>query len=1208
MATVARKTMFAPFGQDPSGERSDLRGSAVSFESARAISRELAGGRAPDRSVGMSEELPSPSCDALGATRFAAFPRYRSLAGADVFPRGLPTQGARPVDVVPLEEALSHRWDDDRHVVLYTSDRPFRVNNAALGNVRVEMRLLALDVDNHDEAEDWLDAERPKVSALLAAHPGGFVHTTRRGWRGIFALPAAIPIRSEADKESFALFYARVAAYVFEKFGIVADDALTRWNQPVRLPHVVRDGHPFDAEVIGGDARALGAFELPDVPAVPDLRSLAAVLPRWGGVAKRWQPARQVLRVSRAAFDHVPLPAYADRIAAAERWAREEAPRAVMHHGGRATARSVAATLHVGFALEREDVARILMGSYNRRRCAPPWAEAELEDLRGIAQRAARLPIQAWGFMLTRDRTGIDAARATLAAAAASRSVVALEDVPARLVAAVEEHAAVLLRATYGAGKTHVISQYIASRTTGRVIVVVPRHELARAWVTSLASSGEHDVAYHASVVQRRDEKGRRHCDNKLALKLYRHGGDVARDVCPSCPRAPTCPAYAARPKANARVHVLPREMIAKFEVTAEDLVVFDDAAIDLLAWHRIGVRQLQRLTGADAGLLPRAQSRFLRIFIEGLIAGPRRAEAMVRAALQTAAVNIPAGDALRFVATQLIDGQRTPRVSPSVLAERGGELTDTLRDVERIRQVLRFAAAYVEGGKIRWSEGSRTIHGESAAAKLLRGHGGRLILLDAAANVEELHALRSDLHVERLDVDDAGDASRLLLFAKDTTRTALRDPRRARALLDVWIRAVLAHLTERRVRRPVFVAYKALAPDLRTHPAIVAWCAAVPGREAAVAHYGALRGSNRFRRCDAVVTLCDPWLNGDDVTGRAERLGLDEPSYRVALPTAELGQAHGRSRSVRRRRRLTHVHVGRLVPDGWGAGAVAEPLGGPPERTHGTADRIEFGALIGTLGGNRAASSLLGCSSSAIAGWRGGSRGLPRNVLERTRSLVTNRLNPSASSGEPVAGRGMDAVPWSMGSRGCVHGLTGEAFRVCAGEGCHSNPAEAAVGVAETRLAREAALHSERTDQSRLDRGHACARAECVAQRSEVRINVTTSRRLRCLASSSECIVPGFDEERSHGSGPRSGQRPEGPSDSESSLGRSRLREANHQDLNASFAARALAMIEQLSPSLPCDPLARDHPPRSSQLDPEELALLLEAQFSAQRRRKLRA
>jgi hypothetical protein len=708
--------------------------------------------------------------------------------------------------------------------------------------------------------------------------------------------------------------------------------------------------------------------------------------------------------------------------------------------------------------------------------------------------------------------------------------------------------------------------------------------------------------------VQRRDEKGRRHCDNKLALKLYRHGGDVARDVCPSCPRAPTCPAYAARPKANARVHVLPREMIAKFEVTAEDLVVFDDAAIDLLAWHRIGVRQLQRLTGADAGLLPRAQSRFLRIFIEGLIAGPRRAEAMVRAALQTAAVNIPAGDALRFVATQLIDGQRTPRVSPSVLAERGGELTDTLRDVERIRQVLRFAAAYVEGGKIRWSEGSRTIHGESAAAKLLRGHGGRLILLDAAANVEELHALRSDLHVERLDVDDAGDASRLLLFAKDTTRTALRDPRRARALLDVWIRAVLAHLTERRVRRPVFVAYKALAPDLRTHPAIVAWCAAVPGREAAVAHYGALRGSNRFRRCDAVVTLCDPWLNGDDVTGRAERLGLDEPSYRVALPTAELGQAHGRSRSVRRRRRLTHVHVGRLVPDGWGAGAVAEPLGGPPERTHGTADRIEFGALIGTLGGNRAASSLLGCSSSAIAGWRGGSRGLPRNVLERTRSLVTNRLNPSASSGEPVAGRGMDAVPWSMGSRGCVHGLTGEAFRVCAGEGCHSNPAEAAVGVAETRLAREAALHSERTDQSRLDRGHACARAECVAQRSEVRINVTTSRRLRCLASSSECIVPGFDEERSHGSGPRSGQRPEGPSDSESSLGRSRLREANHQDLNASFAARALAMIEQLSPSLPCDPLARDHPPRSSQLDPEELALLLEAQFSAQRRRKLRA
>jgi hypothetical protein len=999
----------------------------------------------------------------LAATGFGVFRRFRSPAGTDVFPRGLPTRGARPIEVVPLAEALTRRWDDDRHVVLYTSDKPYRINNGALDKVQVTVRLLALDVDNHDDAPGWMAGERPKIAALLEAHPGAFVHTTRRGWRAYYALAAPVPIRSEADKDGFTLLYARVAGYLFERFGIVADDALTRWNQPIRLPHIIREGRAFDAEIIGGDARALGALELPeDVPSVPDLRSLAAVLPRWGSVAKRWQPKRELFRVASAAFDHVPLPSYADCVAAAERWAREEAPRAVMHHGGRATARSVAATLHVGFALQREDVERLLTGAYNRRRCSPPWSEEEIGELAGIAKGVVRTPIHVWGFMLTRDRTGIEAARATLAAAAESRDVVALDDVGARLVAAVEQHPAVVLRATYGAGKTYSMARYIATPTaaTGRVIVVVSRHELARTWVKSLSAAGETDVAYHASVVKRRDEEGHRHCDNKIALKVYRHGGDVARDVCPSCPRAASCPAYNARPKATARVHVLPREMIGKLGVTDEDLVVFDDAAVDLLAWHRLRVRQLRRLTSADERILPKEQARFLRVFLDALLAGPRGAEARARAALVAASIDVEGG-ALRYVASRLVEGQRSPGLPPGTLAENGDELAETLRDVGRLREVLRFAAAYAEGAEVRWSEDSLTVHGESAAAKLLRTHGGRLVVLDAAANVEELRVLRSDLHVERLDVDDAGDATRVLLFAKHATRTALRDEGPRRRLLDLWIGAALERLTARGSRRPVFVAYKSIEAELRAHPAIAAWCAEDPRREVRVAHYGALRGSNRFRRCDAVVTLADPWLNGDDVTGRADWLGVDEPGYRVALATAELGQAHGRSRSVRRRRRLTHVHVGRLVPDGWGAGVVVEPIGGPPERSREPADRIEFRALVGSLGGNRAVAALLGCSSSAVAGWAGGSRGLPHDALERVRTLAATRDKRTASS-EGGRGRGgaerwgepMDALACTEDLTGCVHAsgvasgvLVGdEGARVCVGAG---KDAEEAVGAA---------------------------------------------------------------------------------------------------------------------------------------------------------------
>jgi hypothetical protein len=954
--------------------------------------------------VPLPPDVAEPS---IGAMRFGVFRRYRSLAGRDVFARGFPTRGARPVEVVPLAEALSRPWEDDRHIVPYTADKPYRINNAALGKVHVVVRLLVLDVDNHDDAPGWMDGEREKIAALLAAHPGGLVLTTNRGWRAFFALPP-FPIRSKEDKEAFALFYARAAAHLFEAFGVVADEAFTKWNQPVRLPHVVRDGRVFDAEILAGDAAAIGTFELPDsVPSIPDLRALAAVLPRWGGVAKRWQPTREVLRVASAAFDHVLLPPYPDRVAAAERWAREEAPRAIQRQGGRATARSAGATLHVGFALERDDVARILTGTYNRRRCSPPWSEEELEDLRGIAQAVAHTPIQAWGFMLSRDRTGIEVARATLAAAAESQHVVALEDVPKRLFAVLAQYRTLVLRATYGAGKTYGAAEYIATRTTGRVIVVVPTHELGRTWVEALASAGERDVAYHASVVKRVDDEGKPHCDQKVALRLYKEGGDVARDVCPTCPRAETCPAFNARPSAEARVHVSPREMIAKLGVTDEDLVVFDDSAIDLLEWHRLGARDLRRVSGADARLLPSIQGCYLRIFADALLAGPRDREEHARAALVAASLPMaPSGGALRAVAERLTDGQlRAPHVPKDALEEGGDELTETLRDVGRLRRVLRFAAAFAAGANIRWSKDSWTVHGESAAAKLLRGHAGRLVVLDAAANVEELRALRSDLHVECMDVVDAGDVRRVLLFAKHATRSALRDAGQRRALLDLWLAAVLEELTARGAKRPVLIAYKALVPELRAHPALAAWCAEDPARTVRFAHYGALRGSNRFRRRDAVVTICDPWLNGDDVTGRAEWLALDEPSYRIALATAELGQAHGRSRSVRRRGAITLLHVGRLVPDGWYADVHVEPLGGPPERSRAAADRIEFGVLVGSLGGNRAAALRLGYKPSALANWRSGRRGLPREALHRARVLVTDAVKTTVSSGE--AGRG---------------------------------------------------------------------------------------------------------------------------------------------------------------------------------------------------------
>lgn len=111
--------------------------------------------------------------------------------------------------------------------------------------------------------------------------------------------------------------------------------------------------------------------------------------------------------------------------------------------------------------------------------------------------------------------------------------------------------------------------------------------------------------------------------------------------------------------------------------------------------------------------------------------------------------------------------------------------------------------------------------------------------------------------------------------------------------------------------------------------------------------HYGAQRGSNQLQHCDALALLGDPWADASAATEDARTLGVDPDLYLGALLDAEVLQAFGRARALRREpdRPLLLVYAGRQTPAVW-AGLPVEVLplpehGRPPRKETGGAEAL---------------------------------------------------------------------------------------------------------------------------------------------------------------------------------------------------------------------------------------------------------------------------
>ncbi len=134
-----------------------------------------------------------------------------------------------------------------------------------------------------------------------------------------------------------------------------------------------------------------------------------------------------------------------------------------------------------------------------------------------------------------------------------------------------------------------------------------------------------------------------------------------------------------------------------------------------------------------------------------------------------------------------------------------------------------------------------------------------------------------------------------------------------------------------RLTRRALDRARAEIAPVLATFPG-----------ELVTGHFGALEGLNHMADCDATITLSDPRPNLGDEAIKCEYLGLDLDGRLDALAAAELGQAHGRLRTIHRTRAGRQLHVGAVVPAGWRQVDVRRlPVGRPQNVAAMTAEEL---------------------------------------------------------------------------------------------------------------------------------------------------------------------------------------------------------------------------------------------------------------------------
>lgn len=461
------------------------------------------------------------------------------------------------------------------------------------------------------------------------------------------------------------------------------------------------------------------------------------------------------------------------------------------------------------------------------------------------------------------------------------------------------------------------------------------------------------------------------------AAALAVGGQSVHKLYCGTCERQNTCTATSGQDAEDeARVFVGPHRLLAELveAAGAEGLVFIDEAPTTLEDL----VFPLDALIAAEPAI---AQGHFERAYSDVMAPILRAVRAWVEVAPPEETGSIDRALALAGLERPAVAGlgEVPPLDRYSVvaarsvfpLAQRLGEASQILRALWRalVRPGVRLTA-YDRGGR---SLAVTALDLDVENAILGANRDGEAIArrvviasADAHLRLDEYRAIAPDLAFHDFAAPDGAPIHRVHLVVNGSrARLATDDPgpiQIAARLVAEWALeepavASCGVVTFKRHEQTVLQALESSAPSVRWE----------------VAHYGAVRGLDRWKDFDAVATIGDPRPNLDAVARELGGGGAEvEARYERADAHArsELEQAHGRLRTVHRTRPGKALHVGALLPLGWpGDVEFRKPVEGRLRRpaVPGLAEMIE------AAGGQSAAARACGRARRAIQQWLSG-------------------------------------------------------------------------------------------------------------------------------------------------------------------------------------------------------------------------------------------
>lgn len=158
--------------------------------------------------------------------------------------------GGREYQQVGLETALRTVWPTDAHLVTYlcpTDDgmQPrLRKIDAHEYKYQPICEVLMADVDNPEHAA-WTPETLAAAPFAMLLEEGYGVYTTAHGYRVIAILESPVS-------------YTEVEGYIHAmlldllRLRISPDSSCRDWSRHFRLPHVMRDGRPFESKLMLG--------------------------------------------------------------------------------------------------------------------------------------------------------------------------------------------------------------------------------------------------------------------------------------------------------------------------------------------------------------------------------------------------------------------------------------------------------------------------------------------------------------------------------------------------------------------------------------------------------------------------------------------------------------------------------------------------------------------------------------------------------------------------------------------------------------------------------------------------------------------------------------------------------------------------------------------------------------------------------------------